>query len=92
MATKKATTKKPAAKKAPVKKPAPKKAPEKKAPEYPKYLDKGITDFVVGTEDYRAMIQDFNDLKNTAYNTWRVKPAILYGIYKELKEHYGLKV
>jgi len=57
----------------------------------PAYLKKEVTEFVVGTDDYRQLVQDHNDLFGTVWNTWRVKPAVFLGMYLGLKKHFGVE-
>jgi len=94
--------KKATAKAAPKSKPAPKAAPkataakkvEKKATpkaqkaKIPSWLKPRPTDYVVGTEEYVNLVAKHNELFNTAYNTHRVRPAILYGIFEAIWKHY----
>jgi len=69
-------------------KPRAKKKPAKKVPAY---LRKHVTDFVVGTEDYRKLVQDHNDLFKTAWNPWRVRPQVFFTLWEGLRKHYGVK-
>jgi hypothetical protein len=54
----------------------------------PAYLRRSPHQFIVGTEDYRALIADYNEKFNTSYNTWRVRPAMLYKILQAMREYY----
>lgn len=38
--------------------------------------------FAVGTEDYRKLIEYHNEKTGSAYNPWRVRPAVLYSIHE----------
>jgi hypothetical protein len=62
-----------------------KQAEKKQAPAY---LRRSQHQFIVGTEDYRALIADYNEKFNTSYNTWRVRPAMLYKILQAMREYY----
>jgi hypothetical protein len=73
------------AKKKAVKKTAPKKVT------IPSYMKKEVTQFVIGTEDYRKIIEDYNKLSGSSYNTWRVRPAVFYAIWADMKKHFGIK-
>jgi len=71
--------------------PATKKKVEKKttpAPKKPKYLKKGVTEFVVGTEDYRKIIEDHNKIFGTMWNPWRCRPQVFYTIWQAMQKHY----
>ena len=83
----------PVKKKKVVKKKTPKVVdiPKKTTLEVPLYLKKEITEFIVGTEDYRKLVEDHNKIFETMYNTWRCRPAVFYTLYDGLKKHYGLK-
>lgn len=77
---------------------APKAAGEKKVqkkptakaskPKLPAWLKSSPTEYVVGTEEYRKLVEKGNELMNTAYNPHRVRPAILYGIFEHVWKHY----
>lgn len=55
----------------------------------PLYLKKEVTEFVVGTEDYAAIVADHNTIFGTGWNTHRVRPAVFYGIYKAVQDHFA---
>lgn len=57
-------------------------------PEFPSWLKSSPTEYAVGTEDYRKLVEKGNELMNTSWNPWRVKPAILYGIFETVTNHY----
>jgi len=94
--------KKATAKAAPKSKPTPKAAPtdttakkvQKKATpkaqkaKIPSWLKKSPTEYVVGTEEYVSLVAKHNELFGTMYNTHRVRPAILYGIFEAVWKHY----
>jgi hypothetical protein len=65
--------------------------PSPKAKAKPDYIKDSITEYVVGTDDYRKLIEDHNEKYDTAYNTWRVRPQVLYVIWQSLKDYYGIK-
>jgi hypothetical protein len=65
--------------------------PSPKAKAKPDYIKDSITEYVVGTDDYRKLIEDHNEKYGTAYNTWRVRPQVLYVIWQSLKDYYGIK-
>jgi len=68
-----------------------KATPKAKEAKKPSYLKLGVTEFVVGTKEYAAIIEDFNDLRGTYWNTHRVRPAVFFGIFKAMHEHYAGK-
>jgi len=63
----------------------------KKTKPVPDFLKDDVQSYVVGTEDYRKLVEDFNKRNATAYNPWRVRPQILYVIWKEQRAYYGVK-
>lgn len=65
-----------------------KETPKQSTPKIPAYLKKGPTEFVVGTEDYAAIVAEHNKLFGTMWNTHRVRPAVFFGIYKGVEAHY----
>ena len=89
---KKATNKKPATKA------APKAAPAKKTtgsgekagstPKIPAFLKNSPTEYIVGTEDYAALVQDHNEKFGTHGNRWRVQPQVFYTIHEKVWKHY----
>jgi len=81
--TPKAAPKATAAKKA-VKKPTAKAKKSK----LPAWLKPRPTDYVVGTEDYRKLIEKGNELMKTVWNPHRVRPAVFYGIFEAVWKHY----
>ena len=95
MATKKSTATG-AAKSAPKTKAAAKprtraKAKKSAKAKAPAYLKKDVTQFVVGTNDYRQLVQDHNELFKTAWNPWRVRPQVFFTLWEGLRKHYGVK-
>ena len=94
--------KKATAKAAPISKATPKAAPtdtkakkvQKKATpkaqkaKNPSWLKSSPTEYVVGTEEYVSLVAKHNELFGTMYNTHRVRPAILYGIFEAVRKHY----
>jgi len=94
--TEKKTTQTPAKKstQATKKTTAPRKArkPRKKAgsPKQPAWINKGVTDFVVGTDHYRELVQEANKILGTNWNPWRCRPAVFYTLWQEVRKHYGV--
>jgi len=66
-------------------------SPKESKKKVPAFLKDDVQAYVVGTEDYKNLIEDFNNRNATAYNPWRVRPQILYVIWKEQKDFYGVK-
>ena len=64
--------------------------PKKKVVKVPEYLNNKVTDFVVGTEDYRNLVEEHNKVFSTEWNPWRVRPAVFYGLWEGLRKHYKL--
>jgi hypothetical protein len=62
------------------KKPAPKK------PKKPDWFKTSAGDYVVGTEDYRKIVEFHNKKTGSAYNTWRVQPAVFYTIHQKVAD------
>jgi hypothetical protein len=96
MAKKKTAPKTKAAPKA-AQSPAKEKKPQgtqKKAgstPKIPKWLKPSPTEYIVGTEDYGALIQDHNEKFGTAWNKFRVRPQVFYTIHERIWKHYNDK-
>lgn len=58
------------------------------APKCPKWLKSSPTEYIVGTEDYVAIVKDHNDKFGSAYNPWRVRPQVFYTIHETIWNHY----
>jgi hypothetical protein len=83
------------AKSAPAKKTAKKpagkpKAAAKKTEEVPAYALKMPNEFIAGTEDYRNLVTKGNELAGSVWNPNRVRPAIFFGLWRKVREHYKL--
>lgn len=66
--------------------PAPKKSKKK-----PSWINKGVTEFVTGTQDYRELVTEANKIQGTHWNPWRVKPAVFYTCWATVRKHYGVE-
>lgn len=64
------------------------KKPEPPKPVRPDFLRMAAHDYVVGTENYRKVVEDFNAKFNTTWNPWRVRPAMFYAIHNDLVNYY----
>ena len=67
-----------------------KKAPGSKASKLrkPKWLKSSPTEYIVGTEDYGAIIDDHNKLFGTDWLKFRVRPQVFYTIHQRIWDHY----
>ena len=63
-------------------------ASKAKTPKLPKWLKSSPTQYIVGTEDYAAIIQDHNDKFDTMWNKFRVKPQVFYTIHEAIWKYY----
>ena len=61
--------------------PAPKK-------EIPKFLKRFPTEYILGTEDYAALIEHHNELFDTTWLKWRVRPQVFFSIHERVWKHY----
>lgn len=61
---------------------------EGKKDKKPAYLKLLVPDFAVGTKEYHALVTDFNEKFGTHWNPHRVRPAVFFGLYKQMKEYY----
>lgn len=86
---KKTAKKAPAKKREPAKKPAAQKKEAPKKPAMPDYVKKLPNEHIVGTEDYRKLVEDFNEKFNTTWNVNRVAPQVFMDLHKKLWKHYG---
>ena len=57
----------------------------------PAWLKPLPVDYVVGTEDYAKLVDKHNELFGTAYNRWRVRPAVFDTIHETVWKHYDPK-
>ena len=48
-------------------------------------------DYVVGTEKYVKLVEEFNKKFATAYNPFRVRPAVFHTIHEDMWKHYDPK-
>ena len=60
-------------------------------PRNPGWLKNYPTEYIVGTDGYRKVIEIHNEVFGTAYNTWRVKPQVFYVIHEAVKKHWAEK-
>lgn len=67
---------------------AKKATPAKPKVKVPKWLLPYPVDYVVGTEDYVKLIEEFNKRFATGYNPFRVRPAVFYTIHEDMWNHY----
>ena len=70
-----------------------KKAPRKRAraatpKKLPHWLKSSPTEYIVGTEDYAALIDKHNELFETSWLKWRVQPQVFYTIHDQVWKHY----
>jgi len=63
-------------------------ASKAKTPKLPKWLKPIPVDYIIGTEDYAAIVQDHNEKFGTDYNRWRVRPQVFYTIHQRIWDHY----
>jgi len=83
------TEAKPKATKKTAKKTAVKKdSATKKTNELPSFIKKLPNEHIVGTQDYRDLVADHNEKFGTKWNTHRVQPAVFFGMWRKLREHY----
>lgn len=54
----------------------------------PPWLKSTPTDYIVGTEDYAALIEKHNELFDTHWLKWRVRPQVFYTIHERVWNHY----
>ena len=59
-----------------------------KAPKLPKWLKPFPTEYIVGTEDYAALIDKHNELFDTHWLKWRVQPQVFCTIHEKVLNHY----
>ena len=59
-----------------------------KTPKFPKWLKSSPTEYIVGTEDYAALVQDHNEKFETTWNKFRVRPQVFYTIHEHIWKHY----
>ena len=57
-------------------------------PKFPAWLKSSPTEYIVGTEDYAALIQDHNEKFETTWNKFRVRPQVFYTIHERVWKHY----
>ena len=70
------------------KKPQESKGDKGKTPKIPEWLKSSPAQYIVGTEDYAALIQDHNEKFGTAWNKWRVRPQVFYTIHQGIWKYY----
>lgn len=63
--------------------------PKAKTPKLPTWLKPFPVDYIVGTEDYAAIVMDHNEKFGTDYNRWRVQPQVFYTIHQRILSHYN---
>lgn len=73
------------------KKTAKKSTSTPKEPKKPRWIKKGVTEFVVATEDYRDLVTEANRILGTQWNPWRVRPAVFYTLWEAVRKHYGVE-
>lgn len=57
----------------------------------PAWINKGVTEFVTGTEHYRELVTEANKILGTNWNPWRCRPAVFYTLWQEVRKHYGVE-
>ncbi len=71
-----------------VQKSAKAKAEKPKKAKTPGWLHPKPVDYVVGTLDYRTLIEEHNKIFKTHHNPWRTRPQVFYTIHENIVNHF----
>jgi hypothetical protein len=65
------------------------KKPAAKKPQKPDWLKPAANDYAVATENYRKVVEDYNEKFRTSWNPWRCRPQVFFTIHAELVKYYN---